>query len=114
MNSLEITKKYFQVSNKSDFSEIEKLLHTNCTYSSQNTGLYLWSQNILKMQKEFHWSFEKLVWNTREIVEEKEGIVRVAFDFLWTKNGEKISFSGIEYVIVCDGKIQHIEIKGKK
>jgi hypothetical protein len=32
---------YFEVSNESNFQEIEKLFTNSSTYSSQNTGLFL-------------------------------------------------------------------------
>jgi len=41
MTNIQIALKYFEVSNVSNFEEIEKLFHENITYSSQNTGLYL-------------------------------------------------------------------------
>ena len=113
MNPIQLTKQYFTVSNNSDFTEIEKLFATNSTYSSQNTWLYLWVDNIIAMQTDFHKSFEKLEWKVQTIEEEKPWIVRVDFDFEWVKDGEKIVFSGIEYLVVVEGKIQHIEIKNK-
>jgi len=113
MNPIELTKYYFEISNKSDFYEIKKLLEPNTTYSSQNIGLYLGVDSIIDMQKKFHWSFEKLEWKILKIVEEKEWIVRIEFDFVGLKEWEDIKSSGIEYVIVLDEKIQHIEIKNK-
>jgi len=113
MNNTQIALKYFEVSNQSDFEEIEKLFHENITYSSQNTGLYLWVQDILEMQKNFHGSFESLDWKILNSQEEKPGIMRVDFEFAWVKAWEEVKFIGVEYVIVVDGKIQHIEIKNK-
>ena len=94
MTNIQIALKYFEVSNVSNFEEIEKLFHENITYSSQNTGLYLWIPDIIEMQKK--------LW-----------IVRVDFEFIWLKPWEEIRFSWIEYIIVVDGKIQHIEIRNK-
>jgi ketosteroid isomerase-like protein len=62
MTPTQLTKHYFEVSNKSDFTEIEKLFTENATYSSQNTGLYLGIDDIVDMQRNFHRSFEKLEW----------------------------------------------------
>jgi hypothetical protein len=69
--------------------------------------------DIVDMQRNFHRSFEKLEWKVWAIEEEKPGIVRADFDFIWVKEGETIEFSGIEYVVVVEGKIQHIEIRNK-
>lgn len=113
MFSIKLTKCYFELSNESNFPEITKLFHVNATYSSQNTWLYLWVKDIIDMQKIFHWSFEKLEWQLNEISEEKPWIVRVDFDFSGIKDWEQIHFSGIEYVVVVDDKIQHIEIRNK-
>lgn len=65
------------------------------------------------MQKVFHKSFEKLEWKVQAIEEEKPWIVRIDFGFEWVKDWEEIVFSGIEYLVVVDGKIQHIEIRNK-
>ena len=113
MNNTQIALKYFEVSNVSNFEEIEKLFHENITYSSQNTGLYVWVANIIEMQKKFHGSFESLEWKLWEVLEKKLWIVRVDFEFIWLKPWEEIRFSWIEYIIVVDEKIQHIEIKNK-
>jgi len=113
MNPLQIAKKYFEVSNQSDFREISKLLNTSSTYSSQNTGLYLWVDDIIEMQKAFHESFESLNWDIIDIREEKLWIVKVNFVFKWLKKWEKVEFSAIEYIVVLDWIIQHIEIRNK-
>ena len=113
MNPIETATYYFEVSNKSDFTEIEKLFTDSSTYSSQNTGLYLWRDSIIAMQKIFHTSFDKLVWNIESIEEEKEWIVKVVFTFRGEKDKKTISFSGVEYVVVYQWKIQHIDIRNK-
>ena len=113
VNNTQIALKYFEVSNQSNFDEIEKLLHENATYSSQNTGLYLWIQDILDMQKSFHGSFESLEWKIIDSHEEKPGIIKVDFEFIWVKSWEELRFQGVEYIIVANCKIQHIEIKNK-
>lgn len=113
MNSIAIARKYFEVSNKSDFVEIWKLLSDTTTYSSQNTWLYLWVESILEMQQEFHDSYESLKWEIQDICEENPWIVRVEFDFIGIKQWEEITFSWIEYIIVVQDKIQHIEIRNK-
>ena len=109
-----IIKDYFNVSNESNFDEIEKYFTTASTYSSQNTGLYLWVEDILKMQKSFHNSFNKLHWDINEIKEIKAWIFLVDFNFVWEKKTwEIINFSWLEYIILYEWKIQHIEIKNK-
>ena len=91
MNNIDIAKQYFAVSNISDFNKIAELFSETSTYSSQNTGLYLWVRNIIEMQKWFHGSFEKLNWKVLEFVEEKPWIIRTDFEFSWVKDGEKIA-----------------------
>lgn len=114
MTNLEIAKRYFELSNKSDFNGISELFIPTTTYSSQNTGLYLGKDNIIAMQKTFHDKFSSLRWRINSAEEVKPGIIRFDYDFLAeTPNGEKIEGSGLEYVIVHDGKIQHIEIHNK-
>ena len=75
--------------------------------------MYLWGDDIVAMQQNFHGSFESLEWKVTTIEEEKPGIVRADFEFVWVKDGENIEFSAIEYVVVVEGKIQHIEIKNR-
>jgi len=82
-------------------------------YFDKNTGLYLWIQDILDMQKSFHGSFESLEWKIIDSHEEKPGIIKVDFEFIWVKSWEEIRFQGVEYIIVANCKIQHIEIKNK-
>ncbi len=113
MTPIDIAKYYFDASNESNFEKIEKLFSITSTYSSQNTGLYLWIEDIVNMQKKFHWNYEKLEWKIQEIVEEKPWIVRIDFDFVWIKKSDTVSFSGMEYIVIYESKIQHIEIKNK-
>jgi hypothetical protein len=66
------------------------------------------------MQKIFHGKFSSLNWRVNSVKEVKPGIILFDYDFLAkTLSGEKIESSGLEYVIVHDGKIQHIEIRNK-
>ena len=114
MTPIETALSYFEVSNISDFDRISELFTESSTYSSQNTGLYVWIDDIIAMQKTFHNSFERLNWEIKSISEEKPWIIRVDFDFSGTKKDwEELNFSGIEYVIVVNDKIQHIEIRNK-
>src|SRR5438309_1908167 len=112
MTPLETAQLYFSLSNKSDFVGIEKLFTDTTTYSSQTTGIYLGGTNIVAMQKVFHGKFSSLKWQVNSIEEVKPGIVLFDFDFSGEMpGGQKIESSGLEYVIVHQGKIQHIEIR---
>jgi hypothetical protein len=112
--ALEIAQLYFDLSNKSDFNGIEKLFTDSTTYSSQATGLYLGREDILAMQRAFHGKFTSLQWRVNSVEEVRPGIVLFDYDFTGTlSSGEKIESSGLEYVIVYKGKVQHIEIRNK-
>ena len=114
MTNLEIAQHYFDLSNKSDFTGIASLFTDSTTYSSQTTGLYLGKDEILKMQRNFHGKFHSLHWAVNSVSEVKPGIIQFDYTFVAeTPSGEKTESSGIEYVIVHDGKIQHVEIRNK-
>lgn len=114
MTNLEIAKHYFELSNQSDFANISTLFTPATTYSSQNTGLYLGKDDIIAMQKSFHGKFSSLKWRVNSVEEVKPGIILFDYDFsAETPDGEQIKSSGLEYVIIHDGKIQHIEIRNK-
>jgi hypothetical protein len=64
------------------------------------------------MQTAFHSSFEKLKWEVHSVKEVRPGVV--LFDFTFSgkkKTGETISLPGLEYVIVLNGKLQHVEVR---
>ena len=112
--ALKIANDYFALSNKSDFEGIGKLFADATTYSSQTTGMYLGRDDILAMQRAFHGKFTALHWQVHSVEEVKPGIVLFDYDFMGTlPNGEKLESSGLEYVIVYAGKIQHVEIRNK-
>lgn len=111
---LEIAKRYFELSNKSDFSGMEKLFTNSTTYSSQTTGIYLGRNDIIAMQRAFRGKFSLLHWQVNSVKEMKPGVVLFDYDFVGEMpSGEKTEGSGLEYVIVYEGKIQHIEIRNK-
>lgn len=111
---LEIAKLYFDLSNKSDFAGIEQLLTDTTTYSSQTTGDYTGTESIMAMQKAFHGKFSSLNWQVNSVEEVKPGTVVFDYDFAGElPNGEKVKSSGLEYVTVQQGQIQHIEIRKK-
>jgi hypothetical protein len=114
MTSLEIAKKYFELSNESNFDAMQNLFTDTTTYSSQATGIYLGAEQIIAMQKNFHGKYGSLNWKVNSIEEVKPGIVLFDYDFTAVDGrNNKTSSSGFEYVIVKDGKIQHIEIRNK-
>lgn len=114
MNNIELAYNYFKLSNESNMIEIEKLFKESITYSSKNTGLYFGINNIIEMQKSFHWSFKKLEWKMHSIEEIKPWIILIDYEFNWLKDTwEKVIDSWLEYIIIHNEKIQHIEIKNK-
>ena len=111
---LEVAKLYFELSNKSDFEGIEKLFTPSTTYSSQTTGIYLGQDEIMTMQRAFHSKFSSLKWNVNSIKEIRPGVVLFDYAFVGEMpNGKKVKRSGLEYVIVYQEKIQHVEIRNK-
>ena len=111
---LDIAQHYFELSNKSDFNGIAKLFTDSTTYSSQNTGLFLGRDDIIAMQKAFHSRLSSLRWHVNSVEELKPGIILFDFDLLSEMpGGKKLKSSGLEYIIVHDGKIQHIEVRNK-
>ncbi len=112
--SLETANLYFELSNKSDFDAIERLFTDTTTYSSQATGIYLGVNDIIAMQRAFHGKYSLLHWNVNSVEEVKPGIVLYDYDFVGDlSDGTKIETSGLEYVVVYQGKIQHVEIRNK-
>jgi hypothetical protein len=111
---LEIAKRYFDLSNKSDFDEIGKLFTETTTYSSQTAGVYLGRENILAMQRAFHGKFTSIHWQVNSVEEVKPSIILFDYDFVGElPNGEKVESSGLEYVIIYQARIQHIEIRNR-
>ena len=113
-DALRLAKNYFDLSNKGKLADIKKLFTPSSTYSSANTGVYLGADQIMDMQTKFFAGFEKMSWHVSNVKEIKPGIV--LFDFIFsgkTLSGETIHRSGQEYVIVYNGKIQHIEVHNK-
>ena len=113
-NALQLAKHYFNLSNEGRLSDIRKLFTPSSTYSSENTGVYLGADQIMEMQTEFFASFETMGWDVHSVKEVKPGIVLFDFTFSGkTLDGEAVHRSGREYVIVYNGKIQHIEVRNK-
>ena len=113
-NAVQLAKHYFDLSNEGRLSEIKKLFTASTTYSSDNTGLYLGADQIMEMQKAFFADFETLSWTVRSVEEVKPGIVLFDFTFSGkTTAGDSVSRDGLEYVIVHQDKIQHIEVRSR-
>jgi len=111
-NALTLAQHYFDLSNERNLGAIETLLSSSSTYSSTTTGIYLGVENIMAMQRAFFSNFETMNWLVHKAEEVKTGIVLFDFTFTGkTLTGEKTVFSGQEYVVVFNGKIQHIEVK---
>lgn len=114
MTALELAELYFELSNQSNFTEIEKLFAKDATYSSQTTGEYSGVESIITMQREFHNKFSQLHWQVNSVKELEPGLVEFDYDFIaQTQDGERVTSSGIEQVTVSNDKIQHIEIRNK-
>lgn len=112
--ALEVARKYFETSNRSDFASIANMMTDATTYSSATTGMYLGVDSILGMQRVYHSDFTKLQWIIEAIEEEKPGIVRVEFTFKGVRtSGETVESIGTEYVVVHGDSIQHIEIRSR-
>jgi hypothetical protein len=112
--AMDIAMRYFDVSNKSDMEAIYPMFRASTTYSSQNTGVYLGAEQIIDMQRKFHSSFDSLRWDIHSVEEPQPGVVKFDFTFIGQKKtGDSINLLGVEYIIVYNGKIQHVEIRNK-
>lgn len=111
---LELAKHYFELSNQSDFAKITPMFDQNSTFCSRNSEYFIGVDDIMTMQRGHHGSYEKLHWAVNQVTEEKTGVIRFDFDFTATTlQGELVNFSGIEYVIIRNGIIRHIEVRTK-
>lgn len=105
---------YFELSNQRDLESIEKLLDESTTYSSINTGVFLGREQIMQMKQSFYSSFKDMNWKIHSIVEERPAVILFDFTFTGTTNESKsVTREGLEYVIVYDNKLQHIEVRNK-
>ena len=112
--SLAIAHEYFEASNKSDFAAITELISPTLTYSSATTGLFVGADAVLEMQRAFHSSFASLHWTINSIEEIKPNIVLVDYSFSGSRpNGDVVSSDGLEYILIAQATIQHIEIRPK-
>lgn len=110
--ALRVAERYFELSNNGDLAGIRAMMTDATTYSSAHTGVYLGVETIMSMQTGFHAAHEDLHWEIEAVEEERPGVFR--FDFVMTgrdADGNDISRPGIEYIIVQDGLLRHIEIR---
>ena len=111
MTSLDLAKHYFQLSNESNFEEITKMFRKSSTFRSGKGELFLGSDSIMAMQRKHHGMYKSLDWKVLKVIEPKPGIITFVFDFTGiTQAGECVEYSGVEDVIIYDGKIQHIQV----
>lgn len=111
---LELAKYYFDLSNDSDFSKIEVLLDDNSTFCTRNLEFFVGVDNIMPMQRDHHGSYKKLNWTVTTVDELKPGVIRFEFDFeAINHKDESVQFSAIEYVIIRNGIIRHIDVRSK-
>ena len=114
MENIEIAKKYFDLANKGNLESIEEMFTDSSTYSSQNTGVFLGKTSIMKMMEPFFSSFNSLRWDVLNVEEISDGVILFDFILNGEKNtGETVSIKGIEYVIIFNQKIQHIDVRNK-
>ena len=109
-----LARHYFALSNAGNLAEIRKLFTDSSTYSSANTGVYLGVDEIMAMQTVFFDKFESMSWEIHRVDEVRAGVVHFEFTFnAKTRDGENVVLPGEEYVIVYDGKLQHVEVRNK-
>ena len=113
-DAVQLAKHYFDLSNEGNLTDIKKLFMPSSTYSSANTGIYLGVDQIMCMQTKFFATFRSMGWEVHSIKEVKPRIVLFDFTFSGkTLDGEAVHRHGWEYVIIYNGKIQHIEVRYK-
>ncbi|MFT5098618.1 MAG: hypothetical protein ACI9HY_000727 [Planctomycetaceae bacterium] len=113
-DELQLAKHYFDLSNEGKLADIKNLFTPSSTYSSANTEVFLGVDQIMTMQSEFFAGYETLSWRINSIEELRPGVILIDFTFSGkTQDGKKVSRRGLEYVIVYNGKLQHIEVRNK-
>ena len=114
MNSINVAKRYFALSNDRDLEGIKAMIHDKATYSSDNTGVHFGKSGIMEMMVAFYDRFPQLQWNVHSISEEKPDIVTVDFTLsAEDKSGNAVKIKGIERLVIDDETIRHIEVRNK-
>lgn len=113
-DATQLAKHYFDLSNEGKLTDIKTLFTPSSTYSSSNTGVYLGVDQIMRMQSEFFAGYKTLGWNIHSVEEIRPGVVLFDFTFSGeTLDGKMVSRPGLEYVIVYNRKLQHVEVRNK-
>ncbi|MFT5561412.1 MAG: hypothetical protein ACJAVI_003658 [Candidatus Azotimanducaceae bacterium] len=111
-STIEIAKRYFELSSKSDMDSIESMFTDSSTYSSVNTGVYLGKSQIMTMMRAFHTSFQSLKWSIDHIEEIRHGVAHIEFSLISLNSlGEVNESKGNEYVLTFNGFLQHVEVR---
>ncbi len=114
MSNLDLVKHYFELSNKSDLGNIEKILFDDVVYSSDNVWVHFWKENVMSMKKDFFWKFNEICWKVLKIEEVKNNIFEIDFIFqAELLDGTQIDKSWKETVIVKNWKIYFIQVRNK-
>lgn len=114
MGAMSVAKSYFQLSNEQNFEGIKNLLAELASYTSPALGTLTGRDEIIDKQKEFYKAHKGLIWYDKSYKEIKPSTIVVDYDCeATTKDDEIMSWSGLEYITVKDGKIIGIEIKIK-
>ena len=112
--ALVVAQRYFDLSNARDLDAVESLFTETSTYSSDNTGVYFGKKQIMAMMRPFFEKFTDLKWSVKSAEEIRPGVVLFDFTFSGiTTSGESVQRAGREYVIVYDGKLQHVEVRNE-
>ena len=112
--AVKLAEHYFALSNAGKLDEIETLFTPSSTYSSANAGVFLGAEQIIGMQRTFFSSFKKMGWDVHNVEEVRPGVVLFDFTFSGvTNDDENINRPGLEYVIVYNDKLQHVEVRNK-
>jgi hypothetical protein len=110
--AIALARHYFDLSNDGKLDDIAFLFTDSTTYSSQKTGIFLGATQIIEMQRAFFADFESVEWTIKSTQEIRSDIVLFDFDFVGvTQDGARVARSGLEYIVVYEGKIQHIEVR---
>ncbi len=105
---------YFDLSNQGRLTEIQRLFTAHSTYSSTNAGVLLGADAIMAMQRQFFAGFNSLSWQVHDTKVISPGVVLLDFTFSGEKkSGETIERHGLEYVVVHEGSIVHVEVRDK-
>ena len=113
--AIEVAQEYFARSNARDLTALEGMISDSTTYSSVHTDVYLGRKQIMEMKRTFYGSFVELHWDVHTVEEVRPGVLLFDFTFHGTKNdGEVVERPGLEYVIVHEGKLQHIEVRNRQ